>query len=196
MPQSTNKQECIRQLFNIGAIRFGEFTYSSGVKGNNYIDLRTIMSEPALLKTVADFIQQATTTCEYTLVSGVPFGALAFATAFGVMHDVPIIMPRKVEKMHGTRRMVEGIYQPGQVCLLIEDVCTTGKSCLETIAVLEREGIIIKDIVVVLDREQGGKAYLEQHGYRVHALFTLSQLFQTLIELNLIDAHAGYACAS
>ena len=81
---------------------------------------------------------------------------------------------------------MEGIFTKGQNCLLVEDVITSGKSLLETIPEIENEGITVSDIVVVLDRQQGGKELLESKGYHVHTLFTISEVCKMLKEEGLL----------
>ena len=87
-------------------------------------------------------------------------------------------MPRKEVKTHGTCLSIEGV-STGQNCLLIEDLFTSGGSSLETVAILEDAGLIVTDIAIILDREQGGKQTVEKKGYHVHALFTVSELAHT-----------------
>ena len=87
-----------------------------------------------------------------------------------------MILKRKEKKEYGTGKMVEGVFQKGQKCLVIEDVITSGQSILETISALEQEGLIIEDIAVLIDRQQGGRALLESKGYRLHSCLTLDQL--------------------
>src|SRR5690606_14367810 len=72
------------------------------------------------------------------------------------------------------------VYHDGQNCLLVEDVITSGQSLLETIEEIEREGLKVTDIVVVLDREQGGIEKLKKKGYTVHTLFTINQVIDIL----------------
>jgi uridine monophosphate synthetase len=95
---------------------------------------------------------------------------------------IPLIIKRKEAKSYGTKKLIEGIYQKGQNCLLVEDVITSGKSLLETIPEIEQEDLKVSDIVVVLDREQGGKQLLESKGYRVHTLFNISEVCTILQE--------------
>ncbi|MEG2510500.1 MAG: orotidine-5'-phosphate decarboxylase, partial [Chryseobacterium sp.] len=83
---------------------------------------------------------------------------------------------------YGTKKLIEGIYQKGQNCLLVEDVITSGKSLIETIAEVENEDLKVADIVVVLDREQGGKQLLESKGFKVHTLFNISEVCAILQE--------------
>jgi stromal membrane-associated protein/uridine monophosphate synthetase len=65
---------------------------------------------------------------------------------------------------------------------VIEDLVTSGQSVLETVKPLEESGLIVRDILVVVDREQGGRQYLEQQGYTVHALLSLHNLLDQLEE--------------
>lgn len=76
--------------------------------------------------------------------------------------------------------MVEGTINPGETCLIIEDVVTSGSSVLETAEALQKEGLKVTDAIVLLDREQGGKARLEEHGIRLHSVCTLSGVLEIL----------------
>lgn len=80
----------------------------------------------------------------------------------------------------GTKRLVEGTINAGETCLIIEDVVTSGSSVLETAEVLQKEGLKVTDAVVLLDREQGGRAMLEKKGIRLHSVCTLSQILKIL----------------
>ena len=123
----------------------------------------------------------------FDLICGVPYAALPMATAMSLESYLPLIIKRKEAKQHGTKKMIEGIFTKGQNCLLVEDVITSGKSLLETIPEIESEGISVSDIVVVLDRQQGGKELLENKGFRVHTLFTISEVCTILSEEGLLD---------
>ena len=181
------------ELYKIGAIQFGDFTLSSGMKSPYYIDLRKLISFPHLLKAATDLLWQEIKECSFDYITGVPYAALPFATSLAVIHAIPMIMPRKDIKTHGTRQRIEGVFDPGKTCLLIEDLFTTGNSSLETIIVLEQNGLLVTDIAILLDREQGGKQQIEKKGYRVHALFSMSELANILCNLNLIDAERADA---
>lgn len=91
-------------------------------------------------------------------------------------------------RFSGTKRLVEGIINPGETCLIIEDVVTSGSSVLETAEVLRKEGLKVTDAVVLLDREQGGKAVLEERGIRLHAVCTLSGLLEVLQQQGEVTA--------
>lgn len=87
----------------------------------------------------------------------------------------------------GTKRLVEGDVNPGETCLIIEDVVTTGSSVLETVEVLQKEGLKVTDAIVLLDREQGGKDNLQAHGIRLHSVCTLSKILEILEQQKKID---------
>ncbi len=123
----------------------------------------------------------------FDLICGVPYAALPMATAMSLQSYIPLIIKRKEAKSYGTKKLIEGIYSKGQNCLLVEDVITSGKSLLETIPEIENEGITVSDIVVVLDRQQGGRELLEGKGYRVFTLFTISEVCQILQDEGELD---------
>ena len=122
----------------------------------------------------------------FDLICGVPYAALPMATAMSLESYIPLIIKRKEAKAYGTKKLIEGIYQKGQNCLLVEDVITSGKSLVETIAEVEQEDLKVSDIVVVLDREQGGKQLLESKGFNVHTLFNITEVCEILSEENML----------
>ncbi len=167
-------------LYKIGAIKFGDFTLKSGIKSPIYIDLRLIVSYPKLLQETAKRLWEKGAALPFDCVCGVPYTALPIATAFSINNQVPMVMRRKEAKNYGTKKLIEGAFQPGQTCLVIEDLITSGMSIFETIEPLENEGLKVLDIIVLLDREQGGRKRLEEKGYRLHSLFTMSELLASL----------------
>ncbi|MEE6520960.1 hypothetical protein FKM82_018942 [Ascaphus truei] len=99
-----------------------------------------------------------------------------------------MLIRRKEAKSYGTKRLVEGTINPGETCLIIEDVVTSGSSVLETVEVLQKEGLQVSDAIVLVDREQGGREKLAERGIRLHSVCTLTNLLQTLHEQEKIDA--------
>ncbi|QNS42529.1 orotate phosphoribosyltransferase [Chryseobacterium manosquense] len=179
-----NKKEFFLECYQLGIIKFGRFTLKSGIESPFYVDLRPLASDPKILKRLANYLLDMLPLDNFDLICGVPYAALPMATAMSLESYLPLIIKRKEAKDYGTKKMIEGIFQKGQNCLLVEDVITSGKSLLETIPEIENEGISVSDIVVVLDRQQGGKEMLESKGYRVHTLFTISEVCSILKEEN------------
>jgi uridine monophosphate synthetase len=171
-----------RGLHDAGCVRFGDFTLHSGAWSPVYVDLRMLVSQPALLADVAQVYAETMEGLAYDRIAGIPYAALPIATAVSLRLGQPMIYPRSEVKAHGTRRAVEGAYQPGERALVLDDLISSGGSKLEAIAALEAEGLVVQDVVVLIDREQGGREDLAGHGYRLHAALTLRELAQTLAD--------------
>ena len=174
------KKEFFLECYKLGIIKFGRFTLKSGIESPFYVDLRPLASDPKILKLLANYLLDMLPLDNFDLICGVPYAALPMATAMSLESYLPLIIKRKEAKQYGTKKILEGIYKPGQNCLLVEDVITSGASLLETIPEIENEGITVSDIVVVLDRQQGGREMLEKKGFRVHSLFTISDVCKIL----------------
>ena len=184
-----SKNKFFLESYKLEIIKFGKFTLNSGIESPFYVDLRPLASDPKILKKLAEHLLEILPKDnKLDLICGVPYAALPMATVMSLLSEIPLIMKRKEAKGYGTKKLIEGIYKQGQSCLLVEDVITSGKSLLETIAEVEKEGLKVSDIVVVLDRQQGGKEFLEQKGYRVHTLFTITEVVKILHEAGEIDA--------
>ena len=180
------KKEFFLECYKLGIIKFGRFTLKSGIESPFYVDLRPLASDPKILKNLANYLLEMLPLDNFDLICGVPYAALPMATAMSLESYIPLIIKRKEAKAYGTKKLIEGIYQKGQNCLLVEDVITSGKSLLETIAEVEHEDLKVSDIVVVLDREQGGKELLEKKGLKVHTLFNITEVCEILSAENML----------
>jgi uridine monophosphate synthetase len=181
------REAIIRKLHTIGAIKFGTFTLKSGIISPLYIDLRLIVSYPDLLEKIGDFMWEEVQDCRFNMVCGVPYTALPIATAISLKQGIPMVMRRKESKEYGTKKIIEGKFEKGQKCLVVEDLITSGSSIFETIAPLEEEGIVVQDALVLIDREQGGKANLIDKGYQLHSVFKITEIIDILAASEKID---------
>lgn len=98
-----------------------------------------------------------------------------------------MVMRRKEAKDYGTKKLIEGVFKEGDRCLIIEDVVTSGSSILETVKDLKDAGLKCTDVVVLLNRQQGGEAILAENGIKMHALLNLTELMQYLLQAKFID---------
>lgn len=184
------KENLICKLYEIGAIKFGNFTLKSGMQSPIYIDLRRIISYPDILRAVSEHLWQQVKSCNFDLICGVPYTALPIATTMSLMHNKPMVMRRKEVKEYGTKQTIEGVFCAGQKCVVIEDLFTTGSSALETIAPLEEVGLRVEHVVILIDRQQGGVANVEKHGYFIHPVLTITDIMDCLRKKDIISQEA------
>lgn len=163
-------------LLEAGCIKFGQFTLKSGLVSPIYIDLRQLVSYPELLQRVARAYLPILDTLAFDRLAGLPYAALPIATAISLQARRPFIYPRKEAKDYGTMAQIEGLYHAGERVVIIDDLATTGGSKFESIEKLTSAGLVIKDIVVLIDRQSGAGQSLAQAGYQLHAVMTLTDL--------------------
>jgi uridine monophosphate synthetase len=168
-------------LFDIGAVRFGEFRLHSGKTSPIYLDLRVLASDPRALSEVASIYACMLSDIAYDRIAAIPYAALPIGTAVSLMVNRPMIYPRKEAKAYGTRRAIEGVYQAGETVVILDDLATTGASKLEVIHAVEAEGLRVKDVVVLIDRQQGAREELARAGYALHAATTLTVIMEHLV---------------
>jgi uridine monophosphate synthetase len=163
-------------LLSAGCIKFGEFTLKSGLKSPIYIDLRQIITYPKLLADIAQAYLPLLSTLHFSRIAGLPYAAIPIATAISLAGNYPMIYPRKEVKTYGTKAEIEGEYHAGETVVVIDDLATTGGSKFEAIEKLTGVGLVVKDVVVLVDRQSGAKESLAQAGYTMHAVLTITQM--------------------
>lgn len=186
--QEHPQKDLILQLYDIGCIQFGEFVQASGATFPYYIDLRTIISHPQVFEQVLNAYANVLQTLTFERIAGIPYGSLPTATGLGLRLNYPMIFPRKEVKAHGTRRLVEGQFREGETVVLIDDVLITGKSVLEGIEKLQSVGLVVNDVVVLIDHEGGASHQLELLGYQAYAVLKFSEIAQTLYEAGRLNS--------
>lgn len=180
-------QDLILQLYDVGCILFGNFVQASGATFPYYIDLRKIISNPQLFHQVLNAYADILENLSFDRIAGIPYGSLPTATGLALRLNRPMIFPRKEVKAHGTRRLIEGNFQPGETVVVVDDILISGNSAMEGAAKLESAGLAVNDIVVFLDHEQGVKDRLRQNGYQAHTVLTISEVTETLYQAGRID---------
>ena len=232
------KKELVKELFDIGAVKFGEFKLKSGIISPFYIDLRVIISKPKLVRMVSQLMWEEVKGAyekTFELICGVPYTGLPIASCMSLDTNVSMVMKRKEAKDYGTKKMVEGIFQGGESCLIVEDIITsgffyflffiffffffsffhisifsffhffifsflfcsffpktthpltTGASVLETIESLKHVDLKATEIVVLVDREQGGRKRLKDLNLSVSCVLTISFVMEVLQEKKLLS---------
>jgi orotate phosphoribosyltransferase len=162
-------------LFDIGAVRFGEFALHSGRTSPIYIDLRLLASFPQALRQAAAAYRTLLEQMTFDLLAATPLAGLPIGTAISLDMNVPLIYARPAAKGYGTGKKIEGRWEAGQIAVMVDDLITSGDSLLHGIKMLEATGLTVSQAVVLLDREQGGREMLQSHGYTLSRAITLGQ---------------------
>jgi len=185
-------RDLVVDLFDIQCLLFGRFTQASGAVFNYYVDLRQIISNPALFQRVLNCYGQVLRSLAFDRIAGIPYGSLPTATGLSLQLHKPLIYPRKEVKAHGTRRLVEGEFNEGETVVVVDDIVISGGSVLEGIAKLEHSGLKVNDVVVFIDHggEQDPRARqrLAGQGLQLHAVLTIEQITDILEEAGRINA--------
>ena len=180
-------QDLILQLYDIGCILFGEYVQASGQVSSHYIDLRKIISNPQIFHRVLTAYGDILKTLEFDRIAGIPYGSLPTATGLALDLNCPMIFPRKEVKAHGTRRLIEGNFTPGEKVVVVDDILITGNSAIEGAEKIKSAGLIVEDIVVFIDAQEGAKDRLRQDGYRAISVLTISEITKTLYQAGRIE---------
>ena len=166
------------QLLSSGCVKFGNFTLKSGLQSPIYIDLRRLISYPALMNRVCDAYTALLKTLNFDRIAGLPYAALPIASIISQKGNWPMIYPRKEVKEYGTKASIEGDYQAGDRIVIIDDLATTGGSKFEAIDKLREADLVINDVVVLIDRQSGAAEALAEQGYQLHAVLQFKDLLQ------------------
>lgn len=185
------KVEIAKILHKIDALKFGLFKLTSEKVSPYYMDLRVVPSFPDAFRQICDFYGEAITTQiglkNFDRLAGVPTAGLTFVSKIAYDFKKPFLYVRKGVRLHGRQRRVEGILVSGDRVLLVDDLVTTGLTLKKAVEAVTAEGGIVKDAVVLLDREEGGKEELVKSGIQLHALLKISEVANVLYEIGAID---------
>ncbi len=177
-------------LLRTGSLRFGTFKLASGILSPYYVDLRLIPSDPEAFQRA---IYMYRSVVEPSLIkrvqrlAGIPTAGIAYAAVLAFTLSKPFLYVRKELKEHGRERRIEGMLQPGDKVLLLDDVVTTGKNIVEAAEAIRAEGGVVEDAVVLLDRQQGGETNLRKIGVKLHPFTTIRRIADKLASLGTID---------
>ena len=188
MTDSTALGALVHRLHEIGAVRFGRFTLKSGIVSPFYIDLRVLISHPDVLARIGSLMADLVRPCRPDRIAAIPYAGLPLGVATSLAGGFPLVYPRREEKAYGTKRRIEGAFEAGERVVVIDDIITDGASKFEAIEPLEAAGLVVRDLVILIDREQGGAERLAAKGYTLHAVLTISQCFDELERRQAVDA--------
>lgn len=153
----------------------GDFVLRSGKRSNRYFDKFLFETQPALLKRIGEQLA-ALVPRETQRLASPELGAVLLGGAVSMVTGLPLVLVRKEAKGYGTAKQLEGRYTPGERVTVIEDVVTTGGDSLRSIAVLREAGLEPIQLVVVLDRGEGGEENIREAGIPYSPLFRITDL--------------------
>ena len=180
-------------LFEIGAVKFGAFkiklheTQPDAPLSPIYLNFRLLRSYPAVLGFTAELLLKLAAPLKFDLLADIPTGVTPIVAVMTYLGRYPMISPRKETKGYGLGVAIDGEYRAGQRVLLVDDVISAGDSKFDAIEKLQKAGLVVEDLLVVVDREQGGAAGLREKGYRPHAVTTISRLLTRYRETGAVD---------
>jgi len=179
-------------LFKSGCIKFGTFTIKSGAQSPYYIDMARLLASPNDFCTIADIaaerIRQIIKTDRVVKLASIELKGALIVPCIASRLELPCVIVRKETKVYGVTGRVAGAdVEKGDEILFFDDVVSEGLSKIEGVKPLQELGAIVKHLLVVVDREQGGKENLEKLGFKVHALANISEVARDLLETGNIS---------
>lgn len=179
-------------LVESNALKFGMFKIKSGIKSPYYIDLTWLLSSPKSFRCLVDIVSGEIKTILSSkrvdkLASIALKGALLIPSVANKL-NLPCVVIRKEKKEYGViGRIAGGEIEKDENLIFFDDVVSSGQSKLEGIRPLEQLGAKVNLVMVVVDREQGGRENLEKNGYQFKALTTISEIVHSLLQNNKIS---------
>jgi orotate phosphoribosyltransferase len=156
----------------------GDFVLRSGKRSRYYLDKYRFETRPELLRALGERIAAAVREHEPDAVrlAGPELGAVALAAAASLESGLPFLIVRKAVKDYGTAKRLEGVFEEGDCVCLVEDVVTSGGALLEAVEAVRTAGLVCRNAICVVDREEGGADALARHAVRLRPLFRASEL--------------------
>ena len=153
-----------------GAIKYGDFTLTSGKKSSYYFDGRLLSLDPEGAHLISQALLPLLEQAGAKAVGGTTLGADPMVAAVALAshlngRSIPAFIVRKESKAHGTKQNIEGPLIPGINVAIVDDVCTTGGSLFHAIEAAEEAGCTVVKVVSVLDRNEGGSEEMRRRGY-------------------------------
>lgn len=188
-------KEQLREILKEKSVCRGTFTLASGAQSDFYVDAKLTTSKPRAALLVGsvgwELVKETARarSVHVDSIGGLTMGADWMALSIGIAayldnpsRDIQTFSVRKSAKKHGRHKLIEGNFSPGQSIVIVDDVITTGGSTLQAIDAIEASGGNVAFVIVLVDRQEGGREEIEKHGHKVVPIFTRG---------DLIDRNAG-----
>jgi orotate phosphoribosyltransferase len=160
-------------LKELKVVQTGDFVLSSGKRSNYFVNIKRASTDPRVLREIGKAIAPHVNEAK---IAGMALGAVPLAVAVALETDRQFVMVRKEPKDHGTQELIEGEVSPGDKFIVVEDVATTGASTMRVVNALRQKGAHVDKAVVVVDREEGAREMLTEHGIELVSIFKAKDL--------------------
>jgi len=170
------KKELLDEMLRGNCILFGEFTLPSGKVTNYYIDIKSVISSPRVLKLISKLVQEKTKSIEFDKIVALELWAVLIATTISLEIQKPLVI---LSTKENENEQIIGNIKAGDRLILIHDITTTGETVLKAIKKLENLETTIKGVIVIVDRNEGAKEKIEKKGYSFIPLLTTSEILNT-----------------
>ncbi len=154
----------------------GDFVLSSGKRSTYYLDKWRFETQPEVLREIARALAELLPSPPPGRVAGVELGGVPLATALSLETGIPMLVVRREAKEYGTAKGIEGVFEPGERVVLVEDVLTTAGQAIGAAQRLTERGLEVVRIVYVIDREEGADGNIAAAGFEPAPLFRKSDL--------------------
>ncbi len=168
-----DKAELLSLLKQKDVVKFGKFVLSSGKESNYYVNMKSGITDPKILKKIATIVAADISNQNINKIAGPALGAVPLATAISLESNIPMLMIRKAKKGYGTSKLIEGTLENGDSVAIIEDVTTTGNSLLRAIKAIKDNGGSVKRTIVVVDRNEGAMENLKKEGIILEPILSI-----------------------
>jgi orotate phosphoribosyltransferase len=160
------------------ALLEGDFLLRWGRRSSYYLDKYRFETQPALLGPLGERLAASVREHEPEAVrlAGPALGAVALAASASLASGLPFVIVRDSAKEYGTANRLEGPFEAGELVCLIEDVVTSGGALAEAVAALREAGLVVRNAICVVDREEGGADALARLGVRLRSLYRAGEL--------------------
>ena len=175
----------LREIIRSKSIKYGDFTLVSGKKSSYYIDGKMTSFDPegAYLTGRLMLEEIRKLPGKVDSAGGPTMGADPIVAGIGIVSHlqndpIRLFAVRKKSKEHGMQKLIEGNFKKGDRVVIVEDVITTGGSIFQAIEAVEESGGTVEAVIVVVDRQQGGKENMQKRGYKFISLFQIDDILE------------------
>jgi len=180
-------EKIAKALVDANVVKFGEFELGSGNMSPIYVNLRILPSYPETMATVTEELVKVIKKLKPDVVAGAERAGIPLATAISLKTKIPMIYVRNRPMSYGTKEQIEGVLKKGAKVILVDDMATNAYSKIKFIEGIKNSEGVVEDVLIVLDREQGGVEALAKENVKLHSLITLKELLDYMKENKMVE---------